>query len=80
MVANYALEGHTLDPDPDKTHYPAPIGRARARPSTPPTPLLGPASLTRATERELLGFSHARGRRTSRKLLRDPCARTRCGC
>ena len=58
MVANYALEGRTLDPDPKATKYPPTDKESPREAVRAARAFWGRPSLTRGTERELIGFAH----------------------
>jgi len=57
MAANYALEGHTLDPDPEKTKYPSTRKQSPAEAVDAAHRFWDRPALTQATRRELLGFA-----------------------
>ncbi len=57
MAANYALEGHTLTPDPDKTKYPSMRRQSPAEAVDAAHRFWGRPTLTRATRAELVGFA-----------------------
>jgi uncharacterized protein (DUF1800 family) len=57
MAANYALEGHTLAPDPEKTKYPSMREQSPAEAVDAAHRFWGRPTLTRATRVELVGFA-----------------------
>jgi uncharacterized protein (DUF1800 family) len=67
MAANYALEGHTLAPDPEKTKYPTLREQSPAEAVDAAHKFWGRPTLTRATHAELVGFAQrAKGVATER--------------
>jgi uncharacterized protein (DUF1800 family) len=61
MAANYALEGHTLAPDPDKTGYPSMREQSPVEAVAAAHRFWGRPTLTRATRAELVGFAQRAG-------------------
>ena len=57
MAANYALEGHTLTPDPERTKYPSMREQSPAEAVDAAHRFWGRPTLTRATRAELVGFA-----------------------
>jgi uncharacterized protein (DUF1800 family) len=57
MAANYALEGRTLDPDPEKTKYPSTRRESPAAAVDRAHRFWGRPTLTRRTRAELVGFA-----------------------
>ena len=57
MVANYALEGRTLNPDPRQTKYPGTNKQSARAAVDAAHRFWGRPSLSRATHRELVGFA-----------------------
>ena len=57
MTANYALEGRTLAPDPDKTRYPSLSEQSPAEAVDAAEKFWGRPTLTSATRAELLDFA-----------------------
>jgi len=57
MAANYALEGHTLNPDPEKTRYPSTRRESPVEAVEAAHRFWGRPALTGTTRRELLGFA-----------------------
>jgi uncharacterized protein (DUF1800 family) len=57
MAANYALEGRTLDPDPEKTRYPSTRRESPAEAVDRAHRFWGRPTLTRRTRAELIGFA-----------------------
>jgi uncharacterized protein (DUF1800 family) len=57
MVANYALEGHTLAPDPKQTAYPSTAQESPSQAVDAAHAFWGRPVLTAATRTELLGFA-----------------------
>ena len=83
MAANWALEGRTLDPDPEKTRYPPLKQQKPAAAVDAALRFWGGPSLTPRTRRELVGFAQRAARAATSRGSRSPtrsCARTRCGC
>ncbi len=61
MVANYALEGRTLNPDPEKTKYPGTNKESAREAVAAAHRFWGRPSLSKATQRELVGFAQRAG-------------------
>jgi uncharacterized protein (DUF1800 family) len=57
MVANYAVEGHSLDPDPKQTRYPSTDKESAARAVARAHAFWGHPTLSGATRAQLLGFA-----------------------
>jgi hypothetical protein len=57
MAANYALEGRTLDPDPETTRYPSTRRESPAAAVDRAHRFWGRPTLTRRTRAELIGFA-----------------------
>jgi uncharacterized protein (DUF1800 family) len=57
MAANYALEGHTLAPDPEQTTYPSMRDQSPAEAVDAAHRFWGRPTLTPATRAELVGFA-----------------------
>ena len=62
MAANWALEGRTLDPDPEKTRYPPLRQQKPAAAVDAALRFWGGPSLTPRTRRELVGFAQRAAR------------------
>ena len=62
MAANWALEGRTLDPDPEKTRYPSLKQQKPAAAVDAALRFWGGPSLTPRTRRELVGFAQRAAR------------------
>jgi uncharacterized protein (DUF1800 family) len=74
MAANWALEGRTLDPDPEKTKYPSIRKQSPVEAVEAALAFWGRPSMTRATRTELVGFAQRTQRAATERWQQESYA------